>query len=53
MRRIDIEKNIRIMQISNIIIEPDGWVWVSTEDGKHEIGLGDIDVDVSIVDKRK
>jgi len=41
------------MSIGHIYIEEDGWVWVETRDGKHELGLGDIDVDVFIHDKRK
>ena len=41
------------MSIGHIYIEEDGWEWVETRDGKHELGLGDIDVDVFIHDKRK
>ena len=40
------------INIHHIVIEKDGWVWVSTNNG-HEMGLGDIGVDVEIVDKRK
>ncbi len=37
---------------SRIRIEPDGWVWIRTSSGKN-IGLGDIDVDVEIIDLRE
>ena len=37
---------------AHIHIEPDGLVWVKTKDG-YGIGLGDIDVDVFIDDKRE
>ena len=37
--------------IAHIVIESDGWVWVSTRDG-HEMGLGDIGVDVEVHDRR-
>lgn len=36
--------------MKQIIIEKDGWVYI--KDGKLEQGLGDIGVDVEIVDKR-
>lgn len=35
-----------------IEIEEDGWVSVTMNDGR-EIGLGDLDEDVEIIDKRK
>lgn len=41
------------IQVGRIVIEKDGSVWVATRDGEHEMGLGDIDVDVVIEDKRK
>lgn len=42
-----------MMNVGRIVIEEDGWVWVETRQGGHEIGLGDLDVDVIIHDKRK
>lgn len=37
--------------MKQIIIETDGWVYI--KDAETETGLGDIDVDVEIIDKRK
>jgi hypothetical protein len=51
--KIETDKTRRAMNVGIITIEKDGWVWVSTRDRKHEIGLGDINVDVFIEDKRK
>jgi hypothetical protein len=50
MKRTD-EPQMR-MSIGHIHIEQDGWVWVATKDGKHELGLGDLNVDVFIHDRR-
>lgn len=50
---MDVNRFQRAMQIGTITIEEDGWVWVSTKDGKHDMGLGDLDVDVRLIDKRK
>jgi len=40
------KKRHKVMNIQKITIEPDGWVWVETNG--HEIGLGDLGVDVKI-----
>lgn len=41
------------MSVGHIYIEKDGWVWVETRDGKHQLGLGDLGVDVFIHDMRE
>jgi hypothetical protein len=41
--------------MKKIIIDVDGWCWLEEYDSEgelHEIGLGDIDVDVVIEDRR-
>jgi len=45
-------KRIKSFGISKITIEEDGWAWITSRDGKHESGLGDINIDVEIIDKR-
>lgn len=37
--------------LNTIIIEKDGWGYVSMNDGR-EIGLGDLNVDFEIIDRR-
>lgn len=38
------------MNIQRIIIDEDGWVWA--ENDEYKTGLGDIDIDIEIIDKR-
>ena len=51
MKRKEIKFDNKFYKKKTVInIDPDGWVWIKTKESIY--GLGDIDVDVTIKDKR-